>query len=151
MLWVYLQYIIFKHFCKVTLVPVAEVRRIPFQSFEFCVQASRIRTPGCQQSIQKSGSCKVSPKHYLNQNQNFSNHLDNKTKYFRLRQYDEIWLLSVSLIALWEPSLYLLNHSEAILSWRHPKEDILKKISRRYLEVILKSSWSHPEVILKSS
>ena len=32
-------YILFKLSCKVTQVPVAEVRRIPFQSLGFCVQA----------------------------------------------------------------------------------------------------------------
>ena len=36
---------------KVTLVPAAEMRRIQFQSFGFCVQVSRKRILGCQQSI----------------------------------------------------------------------------------------------------
>ena len=57
--------------------------------------------------------------------------LQNKTKYFRLWWYDNVWLLSFSLIALWVLWSF----------WSHP-------------EVILKSSlflmtWCHPEVINK--
>ena len=45
--------------------------------------------------------------------------MENKTKYFRLRRYDEVWLLSCSLLsALWmllECSLSALSHPEVIL------------------------------------
>ena len=55
----------------------------------------------------------------------------NKTKYFKLRRYDEVWLLSVSLIDLWLLFKYYLSafwvFSECLLN---------------ALWVILKSSWS---------
>ena len=55
-----------------------------------------------------------------------TNWLLNKTKYFRLRRYDKVWLLSFS--SLW--FLWMLVN---------------------VLWVILKSTWGQPELILKSS
>ena len=44
----------------------------------------------------------------------WENALKNKTNYLRLQQYDKVWLLSFSLIALWMPSechlLHLKSH-----------------------------------------
>ena len=48
-------------------------------------------------------------------------HLGNKTKYFRLRQYDEVWLLS-------ECSLSALRTNLCEVTWSHPV-------------AILKSAW----------
>jgi len=69
----------------------------------------------------------------------------NKTKYFRLRLFDKVYTERPEKEMNFVSSRTLNNTLEHFSSWSQP-EVILKSSCLK-----LKSSWSHPEVILKSS
>ena len=76
---------------------------------------------------------------------NIVNFFSNKTKYFRLRQNDEVLLLSFfdcSLSILWV--LWVLSEVILNASWSHTEVS-----SRKWWKLVMKSSWMHPEVVLK--